>query len=65
MFMLRIPPLYLVFAYSGVIISFITVRIITLPFQDLDGLIQDGSYKLGYLKVNNLVDSWFKVQDIF
>lgn len=53
-------------AYSAVLISFLAVRTPVLPFSDLHGFLEDGTYKLSvvtgnaeydYFKVNaNMVD---------
>ena len=58
----RIPPLFLVLAYSGIIISFITVRIIQPPFQNLEQLIEDGTFKIGYQNLS-YSETWLKVRN--
>jgi hypothetical protein len=37
-------------AYSGTFISFLTVRHSSLPFTTFEGILQDGTYKLGILE---------------
>lgn len=44
----RLAPWFVVSVYSAAILSFVTVKIFTLPFTDLKGLIRDGSFKIGY-----------------
>jgi hypothetical protein len=52
-------------AYSATFISFLAVRRIVLPFTDFEGLLNDGTYKLGvfpnsaqmyYLEVSSAKD---------
>jgi hypothetical protein len=42
--------LVLMAAYSAFLISSLAVQHHDLPFKDLQGLLQDGSYRLGVLK---------------
>ena len=44
----RLNPFFLVPAYSAAIVSFLTIRYINLPFNDLSGLVKDGTFKTGY-----------------
>jgi hypothetical protein len=51
--------LVLLAAYSAFLISSLAVQRHHLPFRDLQGLLYDGSYKLGVLKNssnNNMFD---------
>ena len=59
-FMSRIPPLLLYSAYSGVIASFLLVQVVTYPFKNLEGLIQNRSFKI-YYENDTFLDQWFKV----
>jgi hypothetical protein len=47
-------------AYSAFLISSLAVQHQDLPFRDLQGLLQDGSYRLGVLK-NGYEFSMFEV----
>jgi hypothetical protein len=42
--------LVLMAAYSAFLISSLAVQHQDLPFRDLQGLLQDGSYRLGFLR---------------
>ena len=56
----RIVALFLVPAYSGAIMSFIVYPNIKLPFRDVRGLVEDGSYKMAY-DARSEEYNWFKV----
>lgn len=49
----RTAALFLNPAYTGAIVSIILIPNINLPFQDVKGIVEDGSYKIGYLKSIN------------
>jgi hypothetical protein len=36
-------------AYSAALISFLTKKSVVMPFMDLQGLLKDGTYKLGIM----------------
>lgn len=40
--------LFLVPAYSAVLLTFMIVPIVKLPFTDMQSFVQDGTYKLGF-----------------
>ncbi|XP_068085174.1 probable glutamate receptor [Anabrus simplex] len=42
--------LILLASYSAILISFLTIQRLSLPFTDLQGLIEDGSYQMGVLR---------------
>ena len=46
----RMTSLVLMAAYSAFLISSLAVQQQNLPFRDLQGLLQDGSYRLGVLR---------------
>lgn len=60
-FTIMVPSIFLTLAYSGTIISFITVRKINTPFNSLEEMIEDGTFKIGYTK-NSFPKSWFQVR---
>lgn len=47
-------------AYAAAIVSFITVSIPTLPFDNIIGLYQDGTYQVGSLKADSFTQGYFK-----
>ncbi|KAJ4445620.1 hypothetical protein ANN_12302 [Periplaneta americana] len=47
-------------AYSGTLISFLTVHHNKLPFTDLSGLLADPSYSFGLF---NIPDEWYQIND--
>ena len=47
---LYVASLVLMTAYSAFLISSLAVQHRNLPFTDFQGLLNDGSYRLGYLK---------------
>lgn len=57
----RAGPAILIPLYSAVVISFVTVKIIRLPFTDLQELVEDGSFKFGY-ENNTLIAKILKVR---
>lgn len=50
-------------AYAAAVVSFLTVHIQTYPFEDLDGMLKDGTYRIGYLKVDFFCRSLVHVSD--
>lgn len=60
----RIVSLFLVPAYSGAILSFILLPIIKLPFFDIKGLVEDGSYQIVYSNRSSMY-VWFQVSHLF
>lgn len=46
--MTRLAPFFIIPIYSAAVLSFVTVKLIDLPFKDLRGLVEDGSFKIGY-----------------
>jgi len=49
-FTLYMTSLVLIAAYSAFLISSLAVQHQNLPFRDLQGLLHDGSYRLGVLR---------------
>jgi hypothetical protein len=45
----QLTALVLMAAYSGTLVSFLTVRRTILPFRTLRELLEDGSYQLGLM----------------
>lgn len=49
--------------YSGVLLSYLTVKNFNPPFKDLEGVIKDGSYKVSAIKATRVWNyfqvSWF------
>lgn len=60
----RLAALFIVPAYSAFILTFILYPDARLPFTDIKGLVQDGSYKIAFLKNQNW-DNWFRVNLTF
>ena len=58
--MTRVAPLYINPIYSAVLLSFVTVKMLRFPFNDLKGLIKDGSFKIGY-ENSTITGSFFEV----
>ncbi|XP_069679125.1 glutamate receptor ionotropic, kainate glr-3-like [Periplaneta americana] len=52
----QLTVLVLMAAYSGTLISFLTVRKIFMPFTDLAGFLKDGSYQLGVIEKTSEYD---------
>jgi hypothetical protein len=49
-------------AYSAALISFLTKKSIALPFRNLQGLLKDGTYKLG-VRENSAEYRMFEVRN--
>ncbi|PSN34366.1 Ionotropic receptor 139 [Blattella germanica] len=58
----NLTAVVLLAAYSGTLISFLTVHNYNFPFTDLDGLLAENSYDLG---VYNIPDEWYKTNESF
>jgi hypothetical protein len=56
----HVTSLVLMAAFSAFLISSLTVQPRGLPFRDLQGLLHDGSYKLGVVE-NNFIFNLFAV----
>ena len=48
-------------AYSATLISFLAVETLVLPFQGLEGLLSDGTYRLGVVNGTAMYD-YFRVK---
>lgn len=46
--MSRLVALLVISVYSATLLSFVKVRSLRLPFQDIEGLVKDGTFKVGY-----------------
>lgn len=58
--MTRAVPLLVVSVYSATFLSFVKVKTIRLPFEDIDGLVQDGTFKIGF-ENGTFLDGFFWV----
>ena len=47
-------------AYSAMLVSFLAVQNVVLPFEDVEGLLKDGTYQLGILSGTSQLD-FFRV----
>lgn len=59
-FLIPIPSIFLVLSYSCIMLSFITVRKIQLPFENLEELVQDGTFTIVY-DFDTIPKIWFQV----
>ena len=50
-------------AFSGSVVSYLTADKPKIPFTDLDTFVKDGTYKLAFLKVSQLI-SYFNVSTV-
>lgn len=48
--------MFIVPAYSGFLLTYILQPNIKIPFTDIKGLIQDGSYKIGFSRQKGVED---------
>lgn len=46
--MTRLVPLMVLSVYSATLLSFVKIRSIHLPFEDIEGLVRDGTFKIGF-----------------
>jgi hypothetical protein len=56
---LCLTSLVILAAYSAFLISSLAVQHRNLPFRDLQGLLHDGSYRLGVLKDTNIYNRFY------
>ena len=47
-------------AYSAMLVSFLAVQTMVLPFEDVEGLLEDGTYQLAILGGTSQLD-YFRV----
>ena len=47
-------------AYSAMLVSFLAVQTMVLPFEDVEGMLEEGTYKLGILRGTSQLD-YFRV----
>lgn len=55
----RLFLLLILFFYSGEVLSFLFVRTITPPFYDLDGFVNDGTFKVTHLFKREMEETFF------
>lgn len=58
--MARWAALLTVTVYSTAVLSFVTVKSLHYPFQDIEGLMRDGTFKIGY-ENNQFPSAFFRV----
>jgi hypothetical protein len=57
-----LTALILLSAYSAALISFLTKQSVLMPFRDLQGLLKDGTYRLGIMS-NSAEYEMFEVRN--
>lgn len=60
MITVRFVALFIIPAYSGFLLTYILFQNIEFPFNDIKGLVEDGSYKIGF-SVESNIEHWFEV----